>query len=88
MNINGLVLFNRFYSPDIDIDNLTTKGAPIFEECSNFYETLRWIALLDKHVSCDLCATSGIAEGKDVIKQILVGVGDAVLEGADLMIIE
>lgn len=73
MNINGLVLFNRFYSPDIDIDNLTTKGAPIFEECSNFYETLRWIALLDKHVSCDLCATSGIAEGKDVIKQILVG---------------
>ena len=73
MNINGMVLFNRFYSPDIDIETMTTKGAPIFEESDNFYDSLRWIALLDKHVSCDLCATSGIADGKDMIKQLLVG---------------
>ncbi len=75
--INGMVLFNRFYSPDIDIEKLSTKGAPIFEESDNFYDTLRWIAIMDKHINCDLCATSGIIDGKDVIKQLLVG-ADAV----------
>jgi dihydroorotate dehydrogenase (fumarate) len=71
--INGLVLFNRFFSPDIDIENMRMKSGPIYREGEGFYNTLRWIAILYNHVNCDLSATSGILSGKDVVKQILAG---------------
>jgi dihydroorotate dehydrogenase (fumarate) len=73
MGIHALVLFNRFFSPDIDIEKMQTKAAPIFKEGEGFYNVLRWIAIMYKHVNCDLSATSGISSGNDVIKQLLVG---------------
>jgi dihydroorotate dehydrogenase (fumarate) len=71
--VKGLVLFNRFYQLDIDIENLkTTAGNPLSspDEISN---SLRWIALLSNRIPCDFAATTGIHKGSDVIKQLLAG---------------
>jgi dihydroorotate dehydrogenase (fumarate) len=71
--IKGLVLFNRYYSPDIDIDNLQVTSGNILSHPEDLSLTLRWIALMSGRVSCDLAATTGIHEGKDIIKVLLAG---------------
>lgn len=73
--ISGLVLFNRFFAPDIDIEKMKIKAAPLITEGDGegFYNSLRWIALMYNHVNCNLSATSGISTGNDVIKQLLAG---------------
>ena len=71
--IGGLVLFNRFYQPDIDIDNFSVLPSSILSTPEEIYMPLRWIALMSQKVSCDLCASTGIHDGKAVIKQLLAG---------------
>ena len=73
MGVDALVLFNRFFAPDIDIEKMQTKAAPIFNEGEGFANTLRWIAIMDEHVKCDLSATSGVRSAEDVIKLLLAG---------------
>ena len=70
---DGLVLFNRFYQPDIDLDELEVK--PSLELSSSFEKRLplRWIAMLRPHLRCSLAATTGIHSASDVIKMLLVG---------------
>lgn len=70
---DGLVLFNRFYQPDIDLENLEVQ--PSLELSSSFEKRLplRWIAMLRPHLSCSLAATTGIHTADDVIKMILAG---------------
>jgi dihydroorotate dehydrogenase (fumarate) len=70
---DGLVLFNRFYQPDIDLENLDVM--PSLELSSSFEKRLplRWIAMLRPHLKCSLAATTGIHSAKDVIKMTLVG---------------
>ncbi|MBA7516213.1 Dihydroorotate dehydrogenase [subsurface metagenome] len=75
--IAGLVLFNKFYSPDIDIYNLNIVSGRM-HSCENEYvKPLRWIALLAENVKCSLAASTGIHNGNTVVKQILAG-ADAV----------
>jgi len=71
--IGGLVLFNRFYQPDIDIDNFSVLPSSILSTPEEIFMPLRWIALMSQKVSCDLCASTGIHDGKAVIKQLLAG---------------
>ncbi len=71
--ISGLVLFNRFFSPDIDIDRFDVAGSNIYSAEQEMLQSLRWIALLANHVSCDLSASTGIHDHTGVIKEILVG---------------
>lgn len=70
---DGLVLFNRFYQPDIDLDTLDVL--PSLELSSSFEKRLplRWIAMLRPHLTCSIAATTGIHSAKDVIKMILTG---------------
>ncbi len=70
---DGLVLFNRFYQPDIDL--VTKEIAPSLELSNAFAKRLplRWIAMLRPHLKCSLAATTGIHSAEDVIKMILVG---------------
>lgn len=70
---DGLVLFNRFYQPDIDLDELEVK--PSLDLSSSFEKRLplRWIAMLRPHLTCSLAATTGIHNAHDVIKMILAG---------------
>jgi dihydroorotate dehydrogenase (fumarate) len=70
---NGLVLFNRFYQPDIDLDVLEVKPRVLFSTPQAMRLPLRWIAILYGRVQADLAATSGIHTGQDVIKMLMVG---------------
>lgn len=71
--IDGLVLFNRYYAPDIDIDNLQLTNGSVLSHSEDLSLTLRWIAIMAGRVSCDLAATTGIHTGKDLIKVLLAG---------------
>lgn len=70
----GLVLFNRFYNPTIDIDNMKVvpgSALSIEEENGN---TLRWISLLAaQEIPCCLSASTGVHSAEDVVRQILAG---------------
>ena len=73
-NIDSLVLFNRFFRPDIDIDKLTLKSSSNILSAENEYtEALRWIALMSAEVKTDLCASTGIYSGESVVKLLLAG---------------
>ncbi len=71
--IAGLVLFNRFYSPDIDIDKMEVVASNVFSTPAELPISLRWIAIMAERVSCDLAASTGVHDGKALIKQILAG---------------
>jgi len=71
--IDALVLFNRFFASDIDIEKMKMKSASLFTEGEGFANTLRWIAIMHGHAKCNLSATSGIRDGEGLIKQILAG---------------
>lgn len=70
---DGLVLFNRFYQPDIDLETLVVN--PSLELSSTFEKRLplRWIAMLRPHLKGSIAATTGIHTAKDVLKMLLVG---------------
>lgn len=71
--IDGLVLFNRFYSPDIDINNFDMLSTNVTSTPSELPISLRWIGIMYNRVDCDLAASTGIHDGKAIIKQILAG---------------
>lgn len=71
--IKGLVLFNRFYQFDIDIDKNEIVGANWYSHPSEMSLSLRWISVLYRHINCELAATTGIHDSKAVIKQLLAG---------------
>ncbi len=70
---NGLVLFNRFYQPDIDLDKLEVVPNVLLSTSMAMRLPLRWIAILYNRVNADLAATSGIYNASDVIKMIMAG---------------
>jgi dihydroorotate dehydrogenase (fumarate) len=70
---DSLVLFNRFYQPDIDLDNLTVRPNVILSTPQALRLPLRWIAILYGRVRADLAATSGVHTAQDVIKMLMAG---------------
>jgi len=72
-NIQGLVLFIRLYSPDIDINQLEITSSNIFSSPSDLSLSLRWVAMLSDVVKCDIAASTGVHDGTAVIKQLLAG---------------
>ena len=75
--VQGIVLFNRFYSPDIDLDKMEIISTNVFSTPQELSTSLRWIGILANRVKCDLAASTGVHNGKAVIKQLLAG-ADAV----------
>ena len=71
--IKGMVLFNRFYSPDIDPDKMEVVPASVFSSPLEQSIPLRWIGIMSKRVKCDLAASTGVHDGTGVIKQLLAG---------------
>ncbi len=71
--ISGIVLFNRFYSPDIDINNLELLSTNVLSYPAELPISLRWIGIMHNRVECDIAASTGIHDGSAVIKQILAG---------------
>jgi dihydroorotate dehydrogenase (fumarate) len=70
---NGLVLFNRFYQPDIELETLELKPNILLSTPMAMRLPLRWIALLYNRVKASLAATSGIHRASDVLKMLLAG---------------
>lgn len=70
---DALVLFNRFYQPDIDLENLEVVPNLLLSTPQSMRLPLRWIAILHGHVKASLAATSGIHNAEDVIKMLMVG---------------
>lgn len=70
---DGLVLFNRFYQPDIDLEKLEVVPDLVLSSPSELRLPLRWIAILYGHLKASLAATSGIASGRDVLKAVMAG---------------
>ncbi|MDT8393666.1 MAG: dihydroorotate dehydrogenase-like protein [Bacteroidales bacterium] len=70
---DALVIFNRFYRPDINIDNETIVHNNILSGPEEMTQSLRWVSLLSDKVSCDVAANTGIHNAEGVIKQLLAG---------------
>ncbi len=73
MGVAGLVLFNRFYTPDFDIHNFKMVSSNVLSTPDELGISLRWVAMMSGRVKCDLCASTGIHDGQGVIKQVLAG---------------
>ena len=70
---DALVMFNRFYQPDIDLDTLGVKPNVVLSDPVELRLVLRWLAILYDGVGCEMAATSGIHGPEDAIKALLAG---------------
>jgi dihydroorotate dehydrogenase (fumarate) len=70
---DGLVLFNRFYQPDIDLDTLEIEPNILLSTPMAMRLPLRWVAILYGRLRANLAATSGIHRASDVLKMLLAG---------------
>lgn len=78
--IAGVVLFNRFYAPDIDTDQLKITAAEVFSNPSDIRQSLRWIGMISagyKFQDFDIAASTGVHDGNAAVKMLLAG-ADAV----------
>ncbi|HHN48142.1 MAG TPA: dihydroorotate dehydrogenase-like protein [Bacteroidales bacterium] len=69
----GMVLFNRFYAPDINVDNLKVVPSNVFSTPDEISISLRWVAMLSDRLYCDIAASTGVHDGKGLVKQLLAG---------------
>lgn len=82
---DGLVLFNRFMQPDIDLGTLTVDSTLHLSSPSELLLPLRWIAILRGRVHASLAATTGVHSAEDVLKMLLVGADVVMLASALLL---
>jgi dihydroorotate dehydrogenase (fumarate) len=73
LGANALVLFNRFYQPDIDVSTQQIRPVLSLSRPEDILLPLRWIAILNGQVNCSLALTSGVHSAEDALKAILVG---------------
>ena len=78
----GLVMFNRFYQPDFDLEALEVVPNLVLSNASELRLPLRWIAMLHGKVSLDFALTSGVHSGEDVIKAVMAGASVAMTTSA------
>jgi dihydroorotate dehydrogenase (fumarate) len=76
---DGLVLFNRFYQPDLDIENKTVKPDLNFSNSSHLRMPLRWVAILYGRVQADLAITGGVHTASDMVKAVMAGASVSML---------
>src|SRR5574341_1547397 len=79
---DALVLFNRFYQPDIDLENLEVVPNVILSTPQAMRLPLRWIAILYGKIKADLAATSGIHTAQDVLKMLMAGANVTMMTSA------
>ncbi|MGA9116272.1 MAG: dihydroorotate dehydrogenase-like protein [Bacteroidota bacterium] len=70
---NGLVLFNRFYQPDIDLEALEVRPGVVLSTSRALRLPLRWIAILHGRVPVSLAASGGIHTAEDALKMVMAG---------------
>ncbi len=76
---NGLVLFNRFYQPDFDLEELEVVPNLVLSTSNELRLPLRWIAILYGQIKADLALTTGIHTAEDVVKTTMAGASVAMM---------
>jgi dihydroorotate dehydrogenase (fumarate) len=71
--VDGLVLFNRFYQPDIDLEELEVNPGVVLSHSHDLRLPLRWIAILKGNIKANLAATTGVHTAEDAIKLLMTG---------------
>jgi dihydroorotate dehydrogenase (fumarate) len=71
--VSGMTLFNRSYAPDFDVDKFELTPARFLSGPQEYLLPLRWISLMAGRANCDLCASTGVHDGKTAVKMILAG---------------
>lgn len=73
VGVDGLVLFNRFYQPDFDLETLTVVPQLRLSDSSELLLRVRWLAILSGRCSASLAASGGVHTAEDAVKAILAG---------------
>ncbi len=73
LDIQAIVMFNRFFQPDIDINALALKSGVNFSRADDIRLPVRWIAMLRNRIACDISHTGGVHAAEGAIKAILAG---------------
>ena len=71
--VEGIVLFNRSWMPDIDIHNFVLNSGFVLSSPSDLGNTLRWVSIISGRVICDVAASTGVHDSAALIKQLLAG---------------
>jgi len=82
---NGLVLFNRFMQPDLDIETLEVTPNLLLSNSTELRLPLRWVAILYSRVKADLALTSGVHTAQDVLKSMMAGANVTMLASSLLI---
>jgi len=79
---NGLVLFNRFYQPDFDLEKLAVTPNLVLSRSDDLRLRLTWVGILYGHVKADLAITGGVHTAEDAIKSMMAGARVAMMTSA------
>jgi dihydroorotate dehydrogenase (fumarate) len=79
---NGIVLFNRFYQPDFDLDALEVKPVVTLSHSSELLLRLHWAAMLHGQIHADIAITGGVHTAEDVVKSMMAGAKVTMLASA------
>jgi dihydroorotate dehydrogenase (fumarate) len=80
--VDGIVLFNRFYQPDFDLDRLEVVPSLTLSDSSELLLRLHWVAILYGYVSADLAVTGGVHTARDALKAVMAGASVAMMTSA------
>lgn len=78
----GIVLFNRFYQPDFDIETLEVRPSLHLSTPAELLSRLHWTAILYGHTNCDIAVTGGVHSAEDVLKATMAGANVAMMASA------
>ena len=82
IGINALVMFNRFYQPDLDIENLKVVSNLKLSTSQELRIRIRWVAILFGRISADMAITGGVHTAEDALKAMMAGAKVAMMTSA------
>lgn len=82
LGVKGLVLFNRFYQPDLDLENLQVVQTLVLSQSYELLPRLNWVAILFGQITADMAVTGGVHSGVDVLKCMMAGARAAMMTSA------
>ena len=82
LGVKGLVLFNRFYQPDFDLENLKVVQSLVLSQSYELLPRLNWVAILFGQINADMAITGGVHTGVDVLKCMMAGARVAMMTSA------
>jgi len=82
VGVKALVLFNRFYQPDFDLEKLEVVQSLELSQSTELLQRLNWVAILFGHIAADMAVTGGVHSGIDVLKCMMAGARVAMMTSA------